>query len=384
MDCRNAAGLRCPLCGGPMKRNGHDPSGRQRRYCPACRAGRSIRRPARALRAQLEQFLSRLLGGGGQGPASDAGASRRHTSWCWDLQPYIVPDGRAHPVVTADGTYVGHGRCLLVVCDGLAGNVLAWRWCRREDSTDHAALFRLIARLYGIPRLLVSDGMRGIPAAARAAWPGCALQRRLEHVRRDCRTDLTLRPRTQAGRELKRIAGLLARTRDTGPARLFLQALNAWHTRWGGCIREKTWNRHGRPGCDPAGPVFWWTHQRVGRCYMRLQRLAGSGELFRFLDPALAGLGPLPCTSNRLGGGINSPLKRMLLDRRGMPERHMLRACEWVCWKRGGRPLPPITRMLPQQTRHPDTADDDGTPGWGTAPEWTDLHTETRYPYTTD
>lgn len=77
--------------------------------------------------------------------------------------------------------------------------------------------------------------------------------------------------------------------------------------------------------------------ERVRRCNICLQRLARSRELFRFLDPALADLGPLPCTSNRLGGGIDLPLKRMS----GMPGQHMLRACEWMCQKRSEPPLPP-------------------------------------------
>ncbi len=357
-----------------MRKNGRSAAGTQRWKCASCRLGASGGRQDLSRRARLRRFLSWLLGAAGQGPASGARALRRHTAWCWGLQPCIIPDGRAHPVVMADGTYVGHGHCLLVCCDGTTGRVLAWRWCRGEDSTDYAALFSHVAHTYGIPRLLVSDGMRGIPAAVRAAWPGCALQRCLEHVRRDCRTDLTLRPRTQAGRELKRIVGLLASTRDEESARLFLQALNAWHNRWGGYIKEKTWNMPGRPGYDPHGPSWQWTHRRVRRCYMRLQRLARSGELFRFLDPALTrDLGPLPCTSNRLEGGINSPIKRMLLDHRGMPEQHMLRACEWMCWKRSGQPLPSIDSMLPQQTHRPE-ADGDGAPGWGTSPDPEEQH----------
>lgn len=370
-----------------MRKNGRSAAGTQRWKCAHCNLGTSGGRKDRTRNAQLRSFLSWLLGGGGQGAPSQAKALRRHTAWCWGLQPFIEPDGLPHPVVMADGTYVGHGHCLLVVCDGLTGSVLAWRWCRQENSNSYERLFRLVSHTYGMPRLLVSDGMRGISLAAGSAWPDCALQRCLEHVRRDCRTDLTLRPRTQAGRELKKISDLLATTRDIDTARLFLQALNAWHSQWGSYIREKTWNTPGSPDYDPTAPHCWWTHRRVRRCYMRLQRLARSGELFRFLDPGLIrDLGPLPCTSNRLEGGINSPLKRMLLDHRGMPEQHMLKACEWVCWKRSGRPLPSIDSMTPRTARKqkPQPEDMGYLPGWGTLPDWNDLHTQTRYPYATD
>ncbi len=56
-------------------------------------------------------------------------------------------------------------------------------------------------------------------------------------------------------------------------------------------------------------------------------------ELFGFLDSQLVeeiDVGALPCTSNRLEGGINSPIKNMLRNHRGMPET-MMRACEWMC-----------------------------------------------------
>jgi putative transposase len=367
-----------------MRKDGRTKQGRQRWRCADCGLRTTVRRRDAARRAQLEEFLSWLLGAAGQPQGRERGF-RKRTAWCWDLQPYIVPDGRPHPVVMADGTYVGHDHCLLVACDGISGRVLAWRWCAREDCHEYAALFSYVAQAYGVPRLLVSDGMRGIPAAVRAAWPGCVLQRCLEHVRRDCRTDLTLRPRTQAGRELSRIAALLAGTRDEQSARLFLQALNAWHNRWGGYIKEKTLYMPGTPGWAPGGPRWGWTHERVRRCYMRLQRLSRAGELFRFLDPCLTEeLGDLPCTSNRLEGGINSPIKRMLLNHRGMPETHMLKACEWMCQKHSGQPLPPIDSMLPHNGGQKEQADDDGAPRWGTSPDWDELHTRTRYPYATD
>ena len=68
------------------------------------------------------------------------------------------------------------------------------------------------------------------------------------------------------------------------------------------------------------------------RAYFRLERLFRDGSLFRFLDPELTILGPVPRDSNRLEGGLNAAPERMLVNHRGLPEAHVSRACEWHCY----------------------------------------------------
>ncbi len=67
------------------------------------------------------------------------------------------------------------------------------------------------------------------------------------------------------------------------------------------------------------------------RAYFRLEHLFKDGTLFCFLDPTLTALGPVPRDSNRLEGGLNAALKRMLINHCGLPETHMRRACKWHC-----------------------------------------------------
>ena len=45
-------------------------------------------------------------------------------------------------------------------------------------------------------------------------------------------------------------------------------------------------------------------------------------------------------TTNRLEGGVNSVVKNVLRNHRGLPEEHMLRACEWVCYMKTAHPRP--------------------------------------------
>ena len=77
----------------------------------------------------VEEFLSWLLGPSSQRAADSAGdarALRKRIAWCWRIRPRIAPpDARRHTVM-ADGTYMGHGWCLIIAIDGQTGEVLDW------------------------------------------------------------------------------------------------------------------------------------------------------------------------------------------------------------------------------------------------------------------
>lgn len=186
--------------------------------CTACDATRGVRHYRCRGRGGLDAFLAWLLG-----PASQPGPSRtfrRRISDCWRIRPRLEPDGVVRHVLMADGTYLRHGRCLLIAIDGESGAVVAFRWCRYETTADYLALFERIPA----PDVLVCDGMRGIEMAARSAWPSIRIQRCLVHVRRDCVNDLTRRPRLQAGRELKRLVDALMRIGEPDQAARWMVA----------------------------------------------------------------------------------------------------------------------------------------------------------------
>ncbi len=139
------------------------------------------------------------------------------------------------------------------------GEVLAFQWCAHESKAAYLALFSGISA----PDVLITDGLRGAEAACLEAWPGTRIQRCLVHVQRNTRTDLTSRPRLQAGGELKKLSGLLTGVEAAEEAVGWGEALNAWHERWKGFIAERTFARD-----DPANPkasrrVCWWTHEEL-------------------------------------------------------------------------------------------------------------------------
>ena len=173
-----------------MKKNGRTGKGVQRWKCPACRLSSTMPQRRRRRERTLEEFLSWLLGPSSQRAADSAGdarALRKRIAWCWRIRPRIAPpDARRHTVM-ADGTYMGHGWCLIIAIDGQTGEVLDWQWCAHESKAAYLTLFSRLPA----PDVLIADGLRGAEAACTQAWPGTRIQRCLVHVQRNTRTDLT-------------------------------------------------------------------------------------------------------------------------------------------------------------------------------------------------
>lgn len=80
-------------------------------------------------------------------------------------------------------------------------------------------------------------------------------------------------------------------------------------------------------------------------------------------------------------------VKDVLRNHRGLPEEHMRRACEWVCYMKTAHPRP--ESFIPDALRKGEKAttpepDDSVAPAYGTGIDWNEFHTTTRYPNTTD
>ena len=120
------------------------------------------------------------------------------------------------------------------------------------------------------------------------------------------------------------------------------------------------------------------------RARRSLVRLVGAGTLFTYLDPALAAEGPLPSTNNRIEGGVNSRLRAMMRDHRGLSIERRPKAIFWWCYAHSPSPLPAseILRVMPTDRsiaeicgRLDERRRLEGTiPQWGDAVVWSELH----------
>ncbi len=86
------------------------------------------------------------------------------------------------------------------------------------------------------------------------------------------------------------------------------------------------------------------THARLIQAKNSLNTLVKKGTLFTYLDPALhIEDDPIPPTSNRIEGGINTQLRALLRNHRGMSLDHQVKTVLWWCYQHTETPCQPRT-----------------------------------------
>jgi hypothetical protein len=290
----------------------------------------------------LAAFVRWLLGPLPQLDAAPASARtfRRHSAWCWQVEPAVTVTGEIYDEVQLDGIYLSSHWCALIASH--RGKVLAWQWCDREKTIA----WRVLLQRLPPPQVVVCDGGPGLHAALNQDWPDTRVQRCLVHVQRNVRTQLTSRPRTDAGKALWGLAKTLTRIGSLDEATAWLGHLNDWHTLHGHLIKARTYRDQLRGAAVPAwvrpGQRWWYTHDRLRRAYRLLERLARDEHLFTYLVPDFAGLS-ISATTNSIEGGVNAGLRDLLRSHRGMPEHHQRRAIEWWLHAHAEAPTRPST-----------------------------------------
>lgn len=364
-----------------MTRYGKTGTGRQRYRCPSCGATQVAQINTDA--KDLALFLSFLFSRKRQRDLPGAGRTyRRRTQRFWALWPLPPIVDEVHRVVYVDGIHLGRLAVILIATSNT--HVLGWHLARTERTTSWEALLSKIAA----PDVVVTDGGQGFAAARRKLWPHTKVQRCLFHAFCQVRRQTTTRPRTQAGVEIYGLAKALMKVSTNVEAAAWLVAYGQWRSRWEEFLAEKTALATGRT-------VF--THQRLITARSSLDTLIRSSTLFTFVDPknypASAYLAvPLPATNNRIEGGVNTQLRALLRDHRGMSFERRIKAIMWWCYMHTQTPSSPaiILQTMPteseisalyQAAAHRESHERDiGLPVMGTIAVWNELHHTSPYP----
>ncbi|PPF43813.1 hypothetical protein C5B85_11730 [Pseudoclavibacter sp. AY1F1] len=263
----------------------------------------------------MREFLQWLLGKQSQQEITNTKTGRslrRRTSWCWEIEPTLGPVESTYPVVLIDGIYLGSWCLLIAVTEEL--QVLAWQWCSKESAAAWTALLTRIPA----PLVVVCDGGSEFASAARSCWPDTKIQRCVFHVQMNIRRHLTLRPRSQAGKDLLKLSRAISRVVDPDSAIKWQLGLQAWWQQQGHLTKQRS----------SDGWSSWWTHDRLRKAWLLLSKLSGNGHLFAYVSHGNAR------TTSPLEDGINNGIRTTLRNHRGMSEAHMKRAAEWFLYTR--------------------------------------------------
>lgn len=162
-------------------------------------------------------------------------------------------------------------------------------------------------------RSWVCDGGSGIASAVRKTWPTTKVQRCIFHVQMNIRRHLTMNPRTDAARRLRKLSLQLSKVLTAEDAIRWRLKLEAW------------WQAHGHltKVRSTDGRTSWFTHDPLRKAWLLLAKLSREGTLFTYLEHDNAR------TTSPLEGGINNGIRHVLRNHRGMTDAHMKRAAEW-------------------------------------------------------
>lgn len=371
--------LICPVCKGICIKYGKNKSGSQRWFCNNCKSTVTPKIDNSA--KQLEIFLKWLFSKETQSSMPGGGRTfRRKTSRFWDIWPLPPLIESASDVVYVDGIYLGRKVCILICCDDK--HVLGWYLCRYEHARAWNMLFSRIAE----PYVVVSDGGTGFAKALRKSWPDARHQRCVFHAFSQVKRYTTSKPKTAAGLELYMLSKELFNIKNKKEAECWTDLFINWMKRYNKFLSQMTYDEYGnsRP-----------THERLLKAQRSIMRLLKEGTMFTYLDEDLvAEIGNIPSTNNRIEGGINSRLRAMLREHRGLSVERRIKAVFWWCYMHSPEPLSvseiletmptdkSINDIYTKMTRREKMQD--SIPYWGDAVVWGELHHSADYPVNWD
>jgi hypothetical protein len=142
--------------------------------------------------------------------------------------PWHGWDYSAFRYLLLDATYFHKDNCLVLVVDPVTQLVLQTTFIKREC---YEALFPMISQLNlcGLhPSALVSDGHKTVLHALHDTWPNTIYQRCLYHIQRQGMAWIRFRPKTQAGKDLRRLLANLTSINTLHKRKTWVYAYRDW------------------------------------------------------------------------------------------------------------------------------------------------------------
>lgn len=167
---------------------------------------------------------------------------------------------------------------------------------------------------------ITCDGHRSILKAIKKACKGVILQRCVVHIQRMCRIWLTMRPKSDAGNDLKKIVGKIHTITTQDQKNYWIVSLVKWHDQYEPYIKEKSFSQHtGR---------YWYKHKLLRRSFTVIRRALP--DMFHYLDNKR-----IPKSTNGLESFFGH-LKSHITVHRGLSRQHRRNFIKWYLYFKNG------------------------------------------------
>ena len=263
---------------------------------------------------------------------------RRFTPF-WLIQPpRSVDKQRIYDQIFIDGTYY-NTKCLVVAAD--SSHVINWFWCTKESSWSYTRLLDPLAP----PQLVTCDGDAGGLKALNCLWPDTPVQRCIVHVKRNIQRATGLHPTSPMGKALQRLSFELLAVDNLDKAAEWTVKLQQFGTVFSTQLKARTYVKDVPfdqiPKSKRRNKKWWYTHYTHRGIYLQLKKMSQQGHLFAYLTKAEEGQ-RLERTTNKLEGGVNSQIKKLMHTHRGLRDEQQRIACDWWLYLHTQLPDDPV------------------------------------------
>jgi hypothetical protein len=179
--------------------------------------------------------------------------------------------------------------------------------------------------------------------ALNTLWPSTVIQRCRFHAWLNVKTKLTLHPESKAGQQLLAITRDLLKVHSKREARIWKHELRRWFRKHHSYIEQRTLTQN-----PTRGQRKWhYTHYRVRSAYRQLYKITDD-----LLRSSYHPNPQLPRNTNYLEGGINSQIRTLIKNHRGMSNEHQMKLVEQYLYSRteaaGTKPI--FSQKAPRKT----------------------------------
>lgn len=292
-----------------MQKWGKHPGGAQRYRCIKCGFSGLLKRKDLTQKYRRELYEKWLLS---KLTLSDFGvvySVTRRTLDRW-FTPFrddeIIPSRHLtqSDIFIIDGYYVEYGATVLIAQNPL-NQVVGWSFTYTENSSTWLTFLNSIS---SFPRAVVCDGQKGMLKAIKTRYPGVIIQRCQFHVVHQINLLLTKHPETEAARRLKYLVNQIVLVKTKDDLRTWLITYKSWYELYKSFLKERTYQEK----LTPSGRRKWhYTHGHLHASHSHLKNALPN--LFQYLRYP-----EIPNTSNRIEGGINAQIQRLIDHHRGM------------------------------------------------------------------
>ena len=145
-----------------------------------------------------------------------------------DLVPEKVIDFSRCKYLIYDGTYFHKKGCFISLMDAVGQRIISHIYTKKEGYKNVYPWFSELKEQGLNPSYITMDGERSVIRAIHNIWPQTKIQRCLYHIQREGMRWLRTYPKTQAGKDMRRLLKTLCRINSLKERDAFITSYAIW------------------------------------------------------------------------------------------------------------------------------------------------------------